>query len=421
MTYEGTAETSCAIEGEGQRKKESRGERKLRRRRGEGRRLARAGIAGLISAVMLMPSSAVTKALAEEFAGREDEYYTLCLSDALSPNDEKTCEEFSGYLTKVTGDELKKASEEKTPSDEDIERMAKRISSLDKRISAEEKRMDFIGKMTEKNRKELDRKKKEMGDRLYSQQSRMNSDGFGLSFILTGESPADVFSRLTSFVSLTRSEQQETDETARKQEELKRLQSDAEKLDDLLKKQKKEADEKKQKLISEMTERNASLQESIDMISQDSDIIRAAEHMKELGDATDADSVKDGILLSGDDTGTKIANAALSKTGHMYLWGAAGPDRFDCSGLVCWATNQAGVSIPRLTADGYSHMGTAVDVNDMRPGDVITFGKGHAYHIGIYIGGGMMVHAPRTGKPVSVTKLSGGYWQRKWNNVRRLY
>lgn len=394
----------------------------MRRRRREGRRLARAGIAGIISAVMLMPSSAVSSAMAEEFAGREDQYYTLCISDSLSANDRKSCEEFSGYLTKTTGEELKKASEEKpTGNDDDIEKMAKRIDSLDRRIESEEKKNDFIRKLVEKNEKEIEKKKKEIGDRLYSQQSRINSKGFGLSFILTGESPADVFSRLTSFVSLARSEQEETDETARKQEELKRLQSDAEKLDALLKSQKKEADEKKQKLVSEMTERNATLQESLDAISQNSDIIRAAEHMKEIGDATDADNVKDGIMLAGDDTGTKIANAALSKMGNMYLWGAAGPDRFDCSGLVCWATNQAGVSLPRLTADGYSHMGTAVDVNDMKPGDVITFGKGHAYHIGIYIGGGMMVHAPRTGKPVSVTKLSGGYWQRKWNNVRRLY
>ena len=157
-----------------------------------------------------------------------------------------------------------------------------------------------------------------------------------------------------------------------------------------------------------MTERNASLQESIDMISQDSDIIRAAEHMKELGDATDADSVKDGIMLSGDDTGTKIANAALSKAGHMYLWGAAGPDRFDCYGLVCWATNQAGVSIPRLTADGYSHMGTAVNVNDMRPGDVITFGKGHAYHIGIYIGNGEIIEARGTRNGVIQSSIYDG-------------
>lgn len=95
----------------------------------------------------------------------------------------------------------------------------------------------------------------------------------------------------------------------------------------------------------------------------------------------------------------KFIDSALSKQGSPYVFGAAGPDKFDCSGLVSWALKQAGSNVPRLTAEGYRqrYANSSVGKNDLKPGDLIFYyspndrgiAPGHATHIEIYLGNGM--------------------------------
>jgi cell wall-associated NlpC family hydrolase len=97
--------------------------------------------------------------------------------------------------------------------------------------------------------------------------------------------------------------------------------------------------------------------------------------------------------------------AAMSKLGKPYVWGAAGPNAFDCSGLVQWAYRQAGVSTAHYTGtfwSSYRH----VSYNQLQPGDLVFFYPDH-HHVGIYIGGGMMVDAPQTGDVVKVQSVMG--------------
>jgi cell wall-associated NlpC family hydrolase len=101
--------------------------------------------------------------------------------------------------------------------------------------------------------------------------------------------------------------------------------------------------------------------------------------------------------------GTAV-NAALAEQGKPYVWGAAGPDSFDCSGLTMWAWGKAGVSLPHNAASQQS-MGTPVPQSQLAPGDLVFFGS-PAYHVGMYIGNGMMVHAPTSGENVKVVSLS---------------
>jgi cell wall-associated NlpC family hydrolase len=93
-------------------------------------------------------------------------------------------------------------------------------------------------------------------------------------------------------------------------------------------------------------------------------------------------------------------NAALSKLGSWYSYGAAGPSTFDCSGLMQWAYAQAGVSIPR-TSQAQAGAGTSVGTNiaNARPGDLIIY-YGDMHHVGMYVGNGQIVHAPHTGAQV---------------------
>lgn len=101
------------------------------------------------------------------------------------------------------------------------------------------------------------------------------------------------------------------------------------------------------------------------------------------------------------------AAAALSyaygKLGSPYVWGATGPDAFDCSGLTQAAYRAAGVSLPRTT---YTQInaGQRVTRSQLLPGDLVFFYSGIS-HVGIYVGGGHMIHAPRPGAPVRVAPL----------------
>ncbi len=96
--------------------------------------------------------------------------------------------------------------------------------------------------------------------------------------------------------------------------------------------------------------------------------------------------------------------AARAQLGKPYAWGASGPDAFDCSGLTAWAWRAAGVSLPHSAA-AQQGMGSPVNRSDLQPGDLVFFGS-PAYHVAMYLGDGMIIHAPTTGDVVKIVSLS---------------
>lgn len=101
--------------------------------------------------------------------------------------------------------------------------------------------------------------------------------------------------------------------------------------------------------------------------------------------------------------GQQIVDAARSRIGSPYVWGAAGPNAFDCSGLTSWAYAQVGKQIPR-TSYGQAASGTPVSRDSLQPGDIVAFYDG-ASHVGIYSGNGTVIHALTEGTPLSETSL----------------
>lgn len=100
--------------------------------------------------------------------------------------------------------------------------------------------------------------------------------------------------------------------------------------------------------------------------------------------------------------------AALSQQGKPYVYGAAGPNSYDCSGLVMWAYAHAGISLPHNAAAQYN-AGTHIPPSQLQPGDIVFFNEGGTIgHNGIYIGGGKMVDANHTGGWVGVRPLYSG-------------
>ncbi|BBX59301.1 putative endopeptidase precursor [Mycobacterium shottsii] len=99
-----------------------------------------------------------------------------------------------------------------------------------------------------------------------------------------------------------------------------------------------------------------------------------------------------------------VVQAALTQVGTPYAWGGAAPGGFDCSGLVMWAFQQAGIALPH-SSQALAHGGQPVSLSDLQPGDVLTF-YSDASHAGIYIGDGLMVHSSTYGVPVRVVPMN---------------
>ncbi|MGC9495405.1 NlpC/P60 family protein [Streptomyces sp. WG7] len=127
------------------------------------------------------------------------------------------------------------------------------------------------------------------------------------------------------------------------------------------------------------------------------------------GDRASRSSAADRGTLSASPAQAPDSRAAAAvayahqKLGSPYVWGATGPDAFDCSGLIQAAYRAAGVSLPRTT---YAQIdaGRRVSRSELRPGDLVFFYSGIS-HVGIYIGDGRMIHAPNPSAPVRVAPL----------------
>lgn len=148
---------------------------------------------------------------------------------------------------------------------------------------------------------------------------------------------------------------------------------------------------------------NAALAKAEKLLSS----LKAEERAKLLA-ADDADQAKilaeskrlAALYAGGSTRGAIALKFALNQLGDIYVWAGAGPTKWDCSGLTMRAFGAAGVSLPHSAAVQYNY-GKYVPKSALAPGDLVFFGKPIS-HVGIYLGKGKMVHAPRPGKKVEI-------------------
>jgi murein DD-endopeptidase len=106
-----------------------------------------------------------------------------------------------------------------------------------------------------------------------------------------------------------------------------------------------------------------------------------------------------------------LVRYAWRALGTPYAWGGADPSGFDCSGLVYYVYNKAGLQVPRTTEEQLA-MSTSMDVKQLKPGDLVFFDTGFwQTHVGIYLGHGEFIHAPGSGEAVTLSSLNNAYWR----------
>lgn len=138
---------------------------------------------------------------------------------------------------------------------------------------------------------------------------------------------------------------------------------------------------------------------------------------------TSVPATSSGTTVSGDAGG--IVAAAYSALGVPYVYASSSMSGFDCSGLTSWVYRQIGISISR-SSSGYYNIGESVAYENVQPGDVIAMdtrkgdGKTSITHVGIYVGGGQMIHASSTNKKVVITSLANYLNYTKLITIRRI-
>lgn len=436
----------------------------------------------LIACAMVTPlafSNVNTVEAANKFEGQETKYYKLCSSKTLTRSNQNTCKEFNKYLKTKSASLKSEISSKQSSVDSaklSISDAADKINSLNIQINEATQKIAYMNTAITNAENNLNEKKALLKDRIYSMQSQMNSNAY-VDYLFNASSFSDFFSRAATLKDLT---SYETDLMNEIKEEQKQLEIQKQTLVDTqtaLNAQKSQAEELQKSLVAKLEAEQKALQDKqSDLFDNESNIGTIAQNLVELSKASDESKVSgvthatpnknnssssnSGSSNNGGSSnnsgssnngggntiptptpspdqssrGLAIANKALTRQGYMYSWGGchsmsqiANPNwtKFDCSGLVNWAHYQAGVNIGSNTTKTLCGVGTQVDRGSMQAGDIILFSSNGSYsgvhHVGIYIGGNRMVHAPSSGKPVQVATLGNGYWQREFYQARRCY
>ena len=156
-----------------------------------------------------------------------------------------------------------------------------------------------------------------------------------------------------------------------------------------------------QALEAAMNTRKAAITARIDQVN-------SAAMKQAMAIFTQTGQYPDITIPTANTVGAQALAAALSRRGDPYIWGAAGPGEFDCSGLVVWAFAQEGVTLPHYTGDLWNS-GVHIPRADLEPGDLVFFFPDIS-HVGIYLGDGLMIDAPDFGETVRVEPVYWAYY-----------
>lgn len=222
-----------------------------------------------------------------------------------------------------------------------------------------------------------------------------------ISAMLTSQSQKDFLDRAAALNILSAQQNQTlTDLTAvvTKSDDARRLSEDAQR-------RAQQATEAAQQLTNEVQAHKSELDKRIAEVKQALGRLSAA-------DRADLGRIKDtGVYLGPPGAANDALQAALSKRGSAYVWAAAGPSTFDCSGLTMWAYKRAGINLPHSSRSQYT-LGRPVSINELRPGDLVFYDDGtgnpaRIHHVGMFVGDGKMVDAPTQGQVVDVRSIKG--------------
>ncbi len=363
---------------------------------------------------------------AANFEGREEEMLRTCKRNNLTKSERATCTEFKSYINEKNKDVKNKINDTKNNVDQTKEQMlevSKQIKEIESSIAIKNDEISYLEQDIQKTESEISKKDSILKKRMYEMQTYVNTNQF-INFILGAANFSDLFSRIENVNEITEADKRLIKELNTSKQQLI---VDKQSLEDA----KVALEQTKQTLYSKKEELNRLVEKyQSDWESLKAVYDASSKDVAEMNAAIQASMVREDELNkvredinNGTVTGSvaTVLNAALSKKGCPYVWGATGPNAFDCSGLTQWSYAQAGIRIGRTTWDQI-YNGRAVSRSELAPGDLVffhTMDDRPPTHVGIYLGDGTFIHAPNESTPVSVSYLSG-YWISHYYGARRI-
>ena len=348
---------------------------------------------------------------AVNFEGQEDKYMKLCSSKSLSNSNYNTCKQFNSYLKKKNNQLQSSIDESKSKisdTQSSLDDVVSKIADLNNQIEQKQQEINYLESSIKSLEASITAKENEVKERMYAMQSYNNSNSY-IEFIFGASNFSDFFSRIDSINEITQFDeeliekindekkqvenQKATLETVKanmvsQQNEQYALQSQYQ---DLLKKQKNE-------LASKQDEQSkiSDTQNSLDSFLASAVVIQPASSGSSSSSGSSTKYTQVNVPTTNK-YGSTVVSAAYSKLGCPYVWGASGPNSFDCSGLVMWCYAQAGVSLDHYSGS-QGQSGAIIPLSQAQPGDILW----KSGHVGIYIGNGQYIHAPQTGDVVKI-------------------
>lgn len=135
--------------------------------------------------------------------------------------------------------------------------------------------------------------------------------------------------------------------------------------------------------------------------------------------AEESNKTENTSNVASSGNGSSVVATANQYIGSRYIYGGTDPSGFDCSGFTSYVYKRYGVSLSRTAAGQYSN-GVAVSKGELQPGDLVMFGKSGINHVGIYIGGGKMIHAANPSRGVTTDTINSGYYGTNYVGARRI-
>ncbi len=294
-----------------------------------------------------------------------------------------------------------------------IESLDMQIEEVIDKIEEDKKQMDNIEKNIKLAEKELSKAEEDMKieQELYNERMRvmyMNGSVGYLDVILGAEDLSDLFEKVEAVKKITELDKKIVKELRDKQESLNNKKQELNKQHNRLvilnnennkKLNKFKTDKKEQSKLIEEAERQERLY-AVSIEASQSEINKALKEVK-----SNNNTKKDNRLSRGTTSvsGEAVVAYASKFLGTPYLWGGTTPDGFDCSGFTQYVYKQFGIYVGRTTKNQI-YDGVGVSREDLQIGDLVFYGKGGIpSHMGIYVGNGMYIHAPRTGDVIKIS------------------
>ncbi len=287
-------------------------------------------------------------------------------------------------------DKAQKLNEEYLSAQEELEKKEKELDKLTKSLEKAKKAEAGARKDEEIFRKEVDK----FAGASFTSGAQLSK----LSALLTVDSPQEFLDRSSAIDLLARDQNRALQALRNAVQKAEGSRNEAA----AAQQKAKEAKDKAAKIAADLKDRKEKLEAQKEELAAQYGLLSDSDKAQQQDIGPDPGNVK-----APGPAAQKAVDAALSQRGKPYGWGDTGPDSYDCSGLTQWAYAQAGISIPR-TSGAQSTFGTPVPRAQLQPGDLVFFGS-PVYHVGIYIGNGMMVHAPNTGDVVKVAPIQAEY------------